>query len=797
MPLVPGPRPPLHPRPIARRFAVVLALLLSASAVAMVASRTPEQAGQPPASRLTASAAGVSIHTLAAAADATTQADAPKASTGTSKSLRVDGAPVVRSFIRFDVPDAGPVQQAMLRLHAETANRTGFSVRRVTGTWAERTVTHANAPPVGTVVGSSGRVTAGQEVSIDVTALAQPGATLSLAMTTTSTTNTRFTSREGGAKGPRLVLTTVDPPEEDDEPGAGEGTDPGGGVDPQPTAPIRAAFYYPWFPEAWRQQGEDPFTVHQPSAGYYDSSSAAVIASHIDAMRYAGMQAAISSWWGRGTATDLRFPLLLKGAGDTPFRWSVYYEPEGQRDPTVSELSADLTYLRDHYGKDPSYLRIDGRFVVFVYGASESCDMVDRWRQANTVGAYVVLKVFSGYRTCAAQPDGWHQYGPAVATSGHQPYSFTVSPGFHKATEPAPRLERDLARWKQDVEAMAASSAQFHLISTFNEWGEGTAVESASGWASSSGYGQYLDVLHQAQPPPRVSSSDEMQAVRAASDQVIAAAGDMACDPGSGSFNGGAGGRTACHQRAVSDLVVGRDLAAFLPLGDSQYEDGALAKFEASYAPSFGRVRAISRPVAGNHEYLTPGAAGYFDYFGSSAGEPGKGWYSYDLGEWHLIALNSNCGHIGGCGPDSPQGRWLKADLAAHPSDCTLAYWHHPRFSSGKHGSSSSTAPLWQALHQAGAEIVLSGHDHVYERFAPQDPAGAADPVRGIRQFVVGSGGANHYAFATPSGIANSEVRSAETFGVLELTLSHGAYRWRFLPSSGGTFTDSGSGICH
>jgi hypothetical protein len=161
-------------------------------------------------------------------------------------------------------------------------------------------------------------------VSVDVTPLAQPGGTLSLAMTTSGPTNTRFTSREGGADGPRLVLVTADPADDGDDPGAGEDTPAGGGAsDWQPTAPIRAGFYYPWFPEAWRQQGKDPFSVYRPSAGYYESSSAALIASHIDAMRYGGLQAAISSWWGRGTATDLRFPLLLKGTAGTPFRWSA------------------------------------------------------------------------------------------------------------------------------------------------------------------------------------------------------------------------------------------------------------------------------------------------------------------------------------------------------------------------------------------------------------------------------------------------------------------------------------------
>jgi hypothetical protein len=779
MPFVPGPSTPVRPRRSARYLGMALALVVGLTVIAVAGDDTPAPA----------SPAVTSTRILAAVADAVTRADAPTAKGGTARSLRVDGAPVVRSFLRFNLGTAGRVQRATLRIHVETPNRTGFSVRKTSGSWTEASLTHAKAPAVGAAVGASGAVTAGQTVAVDVTSAAEAGGTLNLAMTTSSHTNTRFTSREGGANGPRLELITGT------EEGTGGGTEPppaGGTADWQPTAPIRAGFYYPWFPEAWRQQGKDPFVVDRPSAGFYDSSSAQAIAGHIDAMRYGGMQAGISSWWGRGRPSDLRFPQLLAAAAGKPFRWAVYHEGEGQGDPSVGELTADLTYLRDHYGKDPSYLRIDGRFVVFVYGDdSETCEMVDRWRQANTVGAYVVLKVFSGFRDCPTQPDGWHQYGPAVPSSRHLPYSVSVSPGFFKATEPAPRLVRDLARWERDVQAMAASSAQFHLITTFNEWGEGTAVESSASWPSSSGYGQYLDVLH------RIPSAATLSTTAVApAEPVIAAVGDMACDPGDANFKGGAGGRTSCHQLATSNLLVNRGLAAFLPLGDNQYEDGTLAKFQASYEPSFGRLKAITHPVVGNHEYLTTGAAGHFDYFGAAAGERGQGWYSYDVGDWHLIALNSTCGPVGGCGPDSPQGRWLAADLAAHPDGCTLAYWHHPRFSSGKHGSTAAMIPVWQALYDAGAEVVLSGHDHVYERFAPQDPFGGADAGHGIRQFVVGTGGKNHYAFANPAGIANSEVRNADTFGVLELTLGRGLYSWRFLPSSG-TFTDSGSATCH
>ena len=275
----------------------------------------------------------------------------------------------------------------------------------------------------------------------------------------------------------------------------------------------------------------------------------------------------------------------------------------------------------------------------------------------------------------------------------------------------------------------------------------------------------------------------------------IAAAGDIACDPGSGAFNGGQGVGLECRQRATSDLLVGAGYEAVLALGDIQYEDGAFSKFGASYDPSWGRVKAITRPSPGNHEYQTAGAAGYYQYFGAAAGDPTKGYYSFDLGGWHLIALNSNCSAVGGCGAGSVQEQWLRTDLAAHASaSCTLAYWHHPRFSSGEHGSSSTYQAFWQALYDANADVVLVGHDHDYERFAPQTPTGALDTTRGIRQFVSGSGGKNTRTF--PTVRPNSEARDVSSLGVLELTLGTSSYSWRFVPAVG-SFTDSGADSCH
>jgi chitodextrinase len=289
----------------------------------------------------------------------------------------------------------------------------------------------------------------------------------------------------------------------------------------------------------------------------------------------------------------------------------------------------------------------------------------------------------------------------------------------------------------------------------------------------------------------------------ATGDPVIAAAGDIACDPTSSSYNGGNGTSGSCHAMKTSNMLVNGGFAAVLPLGDNQYYCGGYQAFTQSYDASWGRVKTITYPAVGNHEYLTSGGTGcdptgkglgYFQYFGAAAGNPSQGYYSYNVGSWHLIALNSNCGSAGGCSASSSQGKWLVADLAAHPNMCTLAYWHIPLYSSGGRANGNSLY-FWQALYAAHADVILSSHDHTYERFGPQDPYAHLDTANGIREFIVGTGGANHTSFTTVS--ANSEVRDSTTFGIMEMTLHPTGYDWNFVPEPGGTFTDSGSGSCH
>ncbi len=260
----------------------------------------------------------------------------------------------------------------------------------------------------------------------------------------------------------------------------------------------------------------------------------------------------------------------------------------------------------------------------------------------------------------------------------------------------------------------------------------------------------------------------------------------------------GAGDIASCASDAdaatatLVDAIPGTVFVA----GDNAYDDGSQREYATCYGPTWGRhLGRTGFPSPGNHEYRTLGAAGYLDYFGLAARPRGTTWYSAELGGWHIVVLDSECQAIGGCGRGSAQFDWLAADLAASDAACTLAIWHRPRFSSGQHGNDASLDDIWRALHDAGAEVVINGHDHDYERFAPQTPDAAADPAAGIRQFVVGTGGGILRDFGRLQ--PNSEVRDAATFGVLRLVLQPGGYSWSFVPVGVAAFTDAGSGRCH
>ncbi len=454
---------------------------------------------------------------------------------GTSTSLRVDASPVTRTYLRFTVAglNGAAIQSAVLRVYANTSNKNGLSVlAEANNTWTESQITYSNAPAVGSKINTSKACAAAAWVSVDVSSYVKAAGTYSLVLTTASTTNTNLASREVSGKAPQLLITTGTLATSTATPQPTKTTPPTltptrtsvpsltptkttaptltptktlvpsstptvpGGTGWQPSFPIRAAFYYPWFAEAWTQQGIYPYTYYTPKLGFYSNTDQSILKQHIEMMQYGNIQAGIASWWGQGSQTDTKIAGLLTAASGTNFRWALYYENESQGDPTASQINNDLTYILNKYAKDPTYLRVNGKFVVFVYAyTNDVCGMADRWKQANTVGAYVVLKVFPGYASCASQPDAWHQYSPAVAADQQGSLSYSISPGFWLKGN-AERLPRDITRWAQNVRDMVASGAKWQLVTTFSEWGEGTSVEPAVEWASSSGFGQYLDLLH-------------------------------------------------------------------------------------------------------------------------------------------------------------------------------------------------------------------------------------------------------------------------------------------------------------
>jgi hypothetical protein len=281
-----------------------------------------------------------------------------------------------------------------------------------------------------------------------------------------------------------------------------------------------------------------------------------------------------------------------------------------------------------------------------------------------------------------------------------------------------------------------------------------------------------------------VLSLMQPEGVQAASAAVLVGAGDIAncTNPGD----------------ALTAPLLAKIPGTIFTAGDDTYQSGLASEYTNCFSPTWGQYKSRIRPALGNHDTVTAAGAAYYSYFGAAAGPVGKGYYSYNLGAWHIIVLNAECSStLGGCRAGSPQEVWLKADLAANPTKCTLAIWHQPLFSSGYHSDQTYVAPFWNDLYAAGADVVLNGHDHDYERFAPQNPAGKADPAKGIREFVVGTGGASHRPFYVIK--PNSQVRIANVFGVIKLTLLPTSYTWQFIPAPGQpvTGTDSGSGNCH
>ena len=438
-------------------------------------------------------------------ADAYVTSSAPYSNFGTSTSLLVRGSPVRRSYLRFSVTGLGlPPSRAVLRFTPSRSSSTRAWVRRVSSTtWTESTISYANAPAYTVASGdpASTPLVAGRPTEIDVTRFVAGNGQLNLALTGESYDELALYSREAGTTlAPKLLVETP-------------GTAPDGSL----AWPIPASFYYPWFPENWNQFGyscgnppplgypatpSGCFTPFQPTAGSYSLDSDVRVDAHIRAMDRAKQEVAISSWWGPGSTTDNRLGRLLARTTvlGSPLKWAIYYELEGYDSAglSIDQIRAHLDYIVNvkRYTSHPRYVRVGGRPVLFVYNANDaSCSVGEKWKQANAdYDFHLVFKVFPGYRNCGLGVD-WHQYAPDLAEDLQKGFSYVISPGYWRPDEGAPRLGRDPVRWQQSVKNMRAANVHWQLVTSFNEWGEGTSVESAAEWASPSGYGVYLDAL--------------------------------------------------------------------------------------------------------------------------------------------------------------------------------------------------------------------------------------------------------------------------------------------------------------
>jgi len=645
--------------------------------------------------------------------------------------------------------------------------------------------TSTPVPPTSTPTSTNTPV---PSTSTPVPATATNTAVPATATTVPSTaTNTPVPSTATNTPAPATATNTAVPPT----------ATPTGGTNV--TLPARAFFYYGWYPESWNQMGVNPWTRYEPTLGYYASDDPAVAAQHVSEMLYANGNVAIASWWGSDHWTDAHLPTLLNAARPTSLKVALLYEEEGFGNPTQAVLTSDLNYINTTYGSDSAVAKINGRIVIYVYNADDTtCGVVDKWKAANTINAYLVMKVFSGYASCPNQPDAWYQYGPASRVQNFAPDSYTVSAGFWRLDEASPRLPRDPAAFAADVQSMIASGADWQLITTYNEWGEGSGVESTTQFGNT-----YLDILHNnglgGTPTPtavptatKTPSPTTPTATPSAGSITFYAVGDIMT---SGSISTSP---TSSYYRAnkVGELVQGAPVV--LLLGDNQYQTGEYTLYQSRFDVSSWGTRkdeGVLYPTAGNHEYDDPNgnAQGYYQYFGSRAGDPTKGYYSFDQGGVNFIVLNSNCGDIAaGCSATGPQGVFLTQTLQAHPNSCNIITAHHPRFGSGQHGNYSGIDPLWKIAVANGADVALMGHDHVYERLAPMNGSGAADP-NGMREFVVGTGGVSFYGFVNV--LPTSQARITNQAGALRVTVDGMTYTWEFVTING-EILDSGTGTC-
>ena len=773
-------------------------------------------------------------------ADAIVKEASPTTNAGPSTALRVDGGPDpdVETYLRFTVPTlSGALQRATLRLWVTSPTSNGPAVYATGSGWTESGITWNNRPArTGPGVADTAALATGTWASFDVTQLVSGPGTYDLALAGTSADGVDFSSREG-ANPPRLVV---------------DASSGGGSTDNQPpstpTGLSATAVTASRIDLAWTASTDNVAVTN-----YEISRDGSVLTTIGASTTFSDTTVAPGTTYSyRVVALDLggnRSGSSAAATATTPGQ-AVTVGPTA--DARVEEANPSTNF------GTVSPLRVDGgtgthvetylSFTLSGLSGTVRHAALRLWATSGTIDGPVVTPTTTGWTeqgiTWATKPAStgeaiadiggvstgtWVEVDVTNTVIGNGTYAFRLAgestdgvdfgaregandpqlvvsmgaPDTHAPTAPSnlrgtagSATQVDLT-WNPSTDDVAVANYQvFRGTTQIATIGPTHTNYSDTTVSANTTYSYTVKAADRAGNVSPASNAVSVTTTTTSSAPVIGVAGDIACATDDPNFDGGVGTTSACRMLATSNLLVNNGFAAVLPLGDEQYNSGSLSQFLASYDLSWGRVKSISRPVVGNHEYGTSGASGYFSYYGASAGDPSKGSYSFDVGSWHLVALNSNCTKIaGGCDAGSPQETWLRNDLAAHPAQCTLAFDHHARFSSGHDGDNLFMQAMWQDLYNANAEIFLSGHSHDYERYAPQNGSGGLDNARGVRQFVVGTGGAFFTGMGTPD--PNSQVRNNTTYGILKLTLRPTSYDWQFVPVAGQTFTDSGSTACH
>ena len=744
-----------------------------------------------------------SPHGQTVVADASTYVNTsrPDRSYGSGTTIRLSAKPRTTGYVRFPVQGlTGQVAHAWLRLWVQSAPAGSLTVAPMPEvTWAEQTLTYDNSPPLSAAPLATATLRGGRWTSIDVTNAVQGNGEVAFALDAASGGRMSVDSRHG-THPPQLVVQAKS------SAGASQTAFDQTGLlsDLQDTVHSTAAH------AALRDDkgnSMDSLKVTQDSYGDYLGIYHTTVNGVLTTMLATSTD--LVTWHWRTVIDSHASQPTIQLMPDTSYLVAEEADSNGLTTPARTWLRFRLyPTLTALLSNQPSRTFDAPHTLVSTVGGAEGTPSID-WVAMHPDLAHSVIQVgFHYFMNATVDREAIGMLVNFTSWSTHP--NDALNNALTQAGLQGGFGERDSFvygnRMYQVVEAQAVPNGLWHSYLYSSATNQVQALHIQTPGGSSEFANPRVTLLRGPMGgqtmvattflPRRGAKGGEAgellyytpiaHAPRSV-DPTIVTAGDIACDPTLPVVS------NACQQAQTAALVEQIAPDALLPLGDDQYDEGRFGTFLNAYDVTWGLLRAISHPVPGNHEYESKGAAGYYQYYGVAAGPAGAGYYSYNIGSWHMVALNANCTFVGGCGAGSPEERWLAADLATNTQRCILAYWHQPRFSSGEHGNEPVYDAFWRDLYAAHTAIILNGHDHDYERFAPQTPDETAN-AQGIREFVVGTGGKSLRGFNAIQ--PTSQVHNSTTFGVLQLTLHSTGYDWKFVPIAGQSFTDSGSGTC-